>query len=166
MTKKRVVYVEGPDGCGKSTLISAIQREGDLIIHNGVYASPEIAYSTYIDQLKSFGKSPYKRLILDRGVLSEIVYGKVIRHHQPNVVQLKIIIDLVQGYDYDIIICLPPFGRAVITWAKRIEDEYVNQFEEYVTIYEMFQRLPQEVTDTIVHDYTSNNQEIIDHVNR
>lgn len=163
---KKIVYVEGPDCAGKTTLINAIQREGDKVIHNGRFPTAKDAYDAYIKQLQDFKTDEFDRLILDRGVLSEIVYGQVMRNTVGDVVLLKTIMDLIQEFDYDIIICLPHFGQTVIKWAQRLESEYTQQFEQYVTIYEMFQRLPKEVADVMVHDYTQNNQEIIDHVNR
>lgn len=162
---KQIIYIEGPDCCGKSTLVNALKREGDLVIHNGRYDTAQIAYNTYIKQLQDFKESKHERLILDRGVLSEIVYGQVMRDTVGDVVQLKVIFDMLQEFAYDIIICLPPFGPTVIKWARRLDEEYVNQFEQFVTIYEMFQRLPKEVSETMIHDYTQNNQEIIDYVN-
>ena len=163
---KQVIYIEGPDACGKSTLVSAIQRKGDLVIHNGRYESPAKAYETYIKQLQDFTECKHQRLILDRGVLSEVVYGQVIRGDEPDPILLKVIIDMIQDFEYDIIVCLPPFGQTVIKWAQRLDEEYVNQFEQYVAIYEMFQRLPSEIADILVHDYTKNHQEVIHHVNR
>lgn len=165
--KNRVIYVEGPDCTGKSTLIEAIKREGDLIIHNGVFPTPVDAYNAYIDQLNQFVmQDQFERLILDRGVLSEIVYGQAIRQQKPDLVLVKTIIEQLQEMDYDIIVCLPPFGQTVIKWAKRLDTEYVKQFEEYVVVWEMFQSLTKEVDGVMVHDYTSNHQEVIDHVNR
>ena len=92
---KHVIYVDGPDCCGKSTLISAIKREGDLVIHNGLYETPAQAYAAYIRQIQSFlaaSQTKYNRLILDRGVLSEIVYGQVLRNTLPDAALIKTII--------------------------------------------------------------------------
>lgn len=163
MTTKKVIYVEGPDCAGKSTLINALKREGDYIIHNGRFPSQEEAYVEYLRQLNEFSKSNYDRLILDRGVLSEVIYGMVMRQTTPDEHSFRLIIKQLDELDYDFVVCLPPFGRAVMHWAKRQDDEYINQFEQYVLIYDLYSKIEKEFSDIVyIHDYTRNNQEIID----
>jgi len=173
--QKQIIYIDGPDCVGKTTLAHELVRsKKDHYIHNGLYESPAVAYQAYAQQLREFrDDEKYERLIIDRGVLAEIVYGLIMRNTEPDILQLKIIIGLMEQFDYTIIIALAPFGQTVIKWANRQDVEYVNQFEKFVLIYEMFKTLVVENelglavdTELMLYDYTSNKQVVIDYVNR
>lgn len=164
---KQIIYVEGPDCAGKSTLVEAIKKDNDLIIHNGRYETAEAAYASYLNQLSEFGNSKFDRLILDRGVLSEVIYGMVMRNETPDEHSFRLIIKQLEEFDYHIVVCLPPFGPTVIKWAQRQTQEYVNQFEQYVLVYDLYSKVQSELGEhVIVHDYTKNHKEVVDALSR
>lgn len=67
-----MIIVEGLDGCGKTTLITNLIKEGkQLVIPNNDF---ENFYNKYVD---TFGRSSINS-IMDRSFISVMVYGKVL----------------------------------------------------------------------------------------
>ncbi len=75
--------IEGPDGAGKSTLARQLGTDG--VWHNGTYAgvSPEDLYKIYDAQISNamVAAAGGKTIAIDRGPLSEYIYGQVLRGH-------------------------------------------------------------------------------------
>lgn len=166
-----LIIVEGPDCSGKTTLIDNIRRKHDVVVHNGVYQSPDAAYTAYRKQLRDFlnmwkevDLPENSRLILDRSILSQAVYGPIMRNEQFDALQYSLFQNILKEFNYRIVICLPPFGRIVIPWAKRVEKEYVDDFEKMCLVYAAYESLISEldIEGVLFYDYTQNEQEIFD----
>lgn len=72
------IMLEGPDGCGKSTLAGRLSKEFNLpVLHfGGPPATPEDYAKKYSSLFDATMSGPH---IFDRGPLSEIIYGSLLR---------------------------------------------------------------------------------------
>jgi len=157
---KKVIMVEGPDGGGKSTLISKIHRDGvdngDLIFHNGLYPTPDDAYSSYLGQLNAFEEGACDRLILDRSVISQMIYGAVMRNEPLNYEMTDKIQAKFLQLNGIIILCLPPLKVCMQNWRARNAQnkEYVTKSKKMIQIYGLYSAVS-EAFNLIKYDYTT-----------
>ena len=110
---KKLILFEGPDACGKTTLINSIKKEYDAYIHNGLYPSQQTAIDAYMDQFESFEKYNQSGLtLIDRAHWSEQVYGKVIRDTNLLLSDWDMLENKLNDIGAIVILCLAPFTIA------------------------------------------------------
>lgn len=106
-----MIVIEGPDGCGKSTLCQ--QLKADYII-DVVLPSPRLAAQGNAERMKYETDRYLKlhsgnnRVAVDRFLFSEMAYGPVIRQGSKFTFSeyLSIVTKLMEGYNV-IVFCLP-----------------------------------------------------------
>lgn len=89
--KKKVIIIEGPDNCGKDTLIDKLKLEFDnpVIIHAGVTPKNCNLFNYYYkgiihDTLDAFYDSTHDAIIHNRSMYGEFVYGPKYRGNMPS----------------------------------------------------------------------------------
>lgn len=106
-----MVVLEGPDGCGKTTLGQMLKRDGIVSV---VLPSPRLAAQGNVERMK-YETRRYLQLhggnnkvAVDRLLFSEMAYGPVIRDGSKFTFPeyLDIVARLMQSYDI-IVFCLP-----------------------------------------------------------
>lgn len=137
----RLVYLEGPDCAGKTTLIEKQLREdGDIFHHNKQFSSPDAAFAAYNQQLDVFELSS-RDMIIDRGPIAEKIYGFVMRKTEADIDDFS---DLMRRYaklDVDFILCLPPWSICFNKWMDRRSTEYVKDALDFMKIYELYEHV-------------------------
>lgn len=155
-----IIYLEGPDGAGKTELIKQIQKPNDIFFHNGVYGSPEIACANYLAQLKYYRDVQSETfgdfdLILDRGIFAEMIYGPIMRGTSVPTELAERVISQLASFNTQLIVCLPPFAYSFGTWANRQDVEYVKEINQYNRIYDKYKELLDDSRlNTIHYDFT------------
>lgn len=89
--KKKVIIIEGPDNCGKDTLINKLKLEFDnpIVIHAGIPDSSTNLFEFYLNglihnTLDSFYDKEHDAIIHNRSMYGEFVYGPKYRRHMPS----------------------------------------------------------------------------------
>lgn len=170
-----MVIVEGPDGSGKSTLISKLgyerRRLRALRAGRGADGANKEGWGNNLPALQAYdqqiqsalaeeqfnppGSDAYgTRIAFDRFHLSEVVYGPMLRGHQEidleTLVALNHVIRMAQ---VPVILCLPPLERTIENVYQ--EDRHVPSYQTrqfLVDAYHAFERLTPWAT--IVYDFT------------
>lgn len=160
----RVYYIEGPDGSGKTTLINNALEETDLKVHNGPYPSSAEAYAAYMSQYESAAKvlslDPNLTVYIDRGPISEVVYGQVLRSGpaEPPKEFFECLRKL-EELNATIIICLPPSEVSKANWKSRLNEEHVKKEIQYNRIYNKYTEIVKHLRsfkgDVVFYDYTT-----------
>lgn len=160
---KQLIYVEGPDGSGKSTRIRELMaaHEGPAALyHNGVYTSSMNAFNAYMHQMKFFDQVNIDQnwmIIMDRGPYAEQIYGPIMRDTRMNGRQIDDCLELLNHLKAEFIICLPPYEVCKSSWEKRKDEEYVKDPVKYQKIYDQYELLAQyhEIERATIYDYTA-----------
>ena len=89
--KKKVIIIEGPDNCGKDTLINKLKLEFDnpVVIHAGIPDSNTNLFEFYLNglihnTLDSFYDKEHDAIIHNRSMYGEFVYGPKYRRQMPS----------------------------------------------------------------------------------
>lgn len=138
-----LIYVEGPDHAGKTTLINKMRGKKDFVFHNGVYPSPEYAMKTYNNQISYYFDSMVTtfdnwRMFMDRGPIAERVYGEVMRNTLVDMTLLHECLFRLQEAGAQCIMCLPPRNIAIEGWKSRLDSEYIQDSDRYLQVYDMY----------------------------
>lgn len=142
---KKIFLFEGPDCVGKTSIINEIIHElveakkNIVYIHNGVYPSMNVAINAYIAQL--FNAESFDGITLfDRGILSEMIYGKILRN---TTVDPEFVSRYIKQLNTNgcIILCNLELGVAEANFRKLKNREHLKDVESYRQIHEAFVRL-------------------------
>lgn len=142
MTK--LIYIEGPDGAGKTTLINELKKPEDMFYHNGVYNSTADAFDTYHEQINCYEQQKVTTFTnfncyLDRGPIAEVNYGLVMRGTiVPHGMYSNLLDRMKSMPDLEFILCLPPYEDAHANWARNIKNEYIKRDKQYRQVYKMY----------------------------
>jgi thymidylate kinase len=131
MNQRKLLIVEGPDGCGKTTLIEALRRRlQSKVIHHGAYiGEKEIAHHFMKSMWPAFtGK---QNIILDRCWLSDRPYAAYYRKEMSRVhwVDKQRMLERVAlSCEACVILCLPPISVARENFTKQLKKggEYLS----------------------------------------
>ena len=152
------IIVEGPDGAGKTTLISLIQHlYPDLEVHERFTRSVEGPYPDIAERVYRSVRDRPTHYVHDRHpVISEYVYGHTIPTRHVNVDFLKVSMKAVRqriANNSLVIWCLPPLER--VRYNVEQEEQMEGVAEHIDKIYEGY--LIQKLLWTgaaITYDYT------------
>jgi len=139
-----ILIFEGPDCCGKDTLISEWENKNgkaDYYAHNGPYPSLEASYEAYHKQIDELAKLKFWEVgILNRSFISQVIYAPML--NGPEFLATREMVDEVQarlmGLGAFVIFCITPYEECSKLWKARIADELVKDEEQYRLIYEMY----------------------------
>ena len=158
----KLLYIEGPDHSGKTTLIEKIRKEQDRFYHNGVFNSPQEAYFAYKMQIMCYEEDNFENdiitTIMDRGPCAEQIYGSIMRNQNMSAPMLEDLLLHLNRVEAHMIICLPPMITCLEGWMSRRDQEYVKDTELYKDVWRGYndllqsaENIPLEITH---YDYT------------
>lgn len=168
-----MIIIEGPDGSGKSMLISRLKhtRRSYKSINGGVggdtakgWANKRPAMVAYVDEVL---RQQHQELVdlqptaFDRFHISEVVYGPMLRGQQTiDETDLEKINQFLRLKRVPVILCLPPFGYTFHNVRIEGRDRPAYQTYDFLkTAYDRFQTLAPYAT--LVFDYTKDPLPII-----
>ena len=126
------ILVEGPDGCGKSTLIKKILKEfKDLTLWHLTNKTPDT-----IEGIKFYDDKV--NCIFDRGILSTYVYSKVFGDTK---IPPKEDIQYVLNKMNVIIFCLPSNKQNYLKHFEKIKSYRKEEYTNMSLVYDEFQKL-------------------------
>ena len=148
--RKEIIIVEGPDGCGKSTMVRALQAKREIenvkTVHHGPYLEKcrSELLQTYLASINSFKEDKnFDIMIMDRCWVSEFIYGPIVRgSSRLRLSDLDIIREALDGMDVKIVFVQPPLWFCRTNWERDLADEYVGDSEHF---------------EAIVHEYRKHN---------
>lgn len=127
-----LVIIEGPDGAGKTTLVSALHRAipAAHVTHHG-----PLPGVTNLSEIYHQSMVEHSGLtIIDRAWVSERIYGTVCRGvnrisfgERMELEQKALSLGVVE------VVCLPSLQACMKTWRKR--EEYIRDERQFMTIY-------------------------------
>ena len=127
------ILIEGPDGCGKSTFIKALQKEfKNHTIWHLTKTTPDVTEgpSFYRDK---------KNCIFDRGILSTYVYSKIFKDTKiPSQRDIKSILNKMDAVVFCLPFSKPLYLRHFQNLKNTREEEYSNMsdvFDEFTELY-------------------------------
>ncbi len=163
-----MIIVEGPDGSGKSTLITnlGLERKRLKSIRGGVggtrfngtgdgvagWGGDDPALKAYCAKVLGFG--PAAPIAFDRFHLSEVVYGPILRHVQEiSDGDLEFLAAFLRDRHVKVVMCMPPFAVTLANVNGEGRERPSYQTEGFLhQAYKAFERLAPWAT--IVYDYT------------
>lgn len=152
----QTIILEGPDGSGKSTLASFLVSHHDYEpVHFGVPKPEEKPYDVYMEALIA-SQSPEKATVFDRLHLGELIYGTVMRKKSRiTMKELDLVERYIESIDGQVVICLPPYRRALHNWLARKGKEYIEKQNDFRRVYDMYvDMLMERNRNYIWFDYT------------
>lgn len=156
MNEPRTIIVDGPDGSGKTVLSKNLQKnfnfgyvheKGDLPHLNEDGAL--LGY--YIAQIQNGG-------IVDRSILSEIVFGPLLRKKCRTNDMASVMVEL-EKQEGVYVVSLPPPEMCMVHWADRQKkgQEFINDPQEFMWSYARFSYFANQYSHFerfIIYDYT------------
>lgn len=148
--KKKIFIIDGPDGSGKTTLAKKLSDIYNIpILHLTYYSDPEKHASQFTkitDMIKEWIKTGEGGFIVDRYILSELVYHNVYRPDSPLIPNSDLIYEFMEHRaamgEINIIIALPEDRKRWLDYFKSLEqtreemyssEKMLNVYEEYLT---------------------------------
>ena len=148
--------IEGPDGAGKSTLVSDIRDQVDGTVfyrHQGPFATAEVMGES-LDAFKDGLASGADHCPFDRLHFGEVVYGPILRGHanlsDRDAVRLNQFFRFMGARN---VLCLPPWDIVRANYLSNREDQLPNDTRVLEEIYEAYKRRQQYFD--VVYDYTT-----------
>lgn len=134
---KGIVILEGPDGCGKTTLANKL-----IELNNGV---GEYIHATYRFKnkmplyhaailRKALKLSKNKLVIIDRLHISEYIYAKVFRGGTKWPWQLRVFNCICDSLNIPIVICIPSSLERGIQWFEQVKKDRYEMFDNITEI--------------------------------
>jgi len=141
-----MIIIEGPDRSGKTTLCQQFQKWGYAYAHEGVPADKQELLQHYALQVTR----AQRKTVFDRLNLGEHVYGPIMRGVDllEGYQGLKLMNRLFTGQGCLVVICLPEYETCLKHWRRNKEHEYVQSEEQFAQIYDRYQELAFELTET------------------
>lgn len=136
----RVIILEGPDGCGKTTLANMLIKDyGFRSQHVSRPEKGEDVFKTYSNHLLRAlrGDQP---VVFDRLYLGERIYGPIMRGHDLLGEEGQRLIErIVRARDVKTILCLTDYDSAVERWKIR-GDDYILREDSFSQVYDRYQK--------------------------
>lgn len=161
-----VIILEGPDGCGKTTLADKLIQLG---YKNLVFSVPPKAARKNEKTIFDFFFEPLWQavntnnrtpIVCDRFHLSDAIYGHVMRDEHVMSQRVQHLIErYLEAIDATIVLCLPPYAQARFNWEcrNRANGEYVKDVKKFDAVYNGYADLllkPRWHSPLVWYDYT------------
>jgi hypothetical protein len=151
------IMLEGPDGAGKTTLSGQLQKllPGSVYTHHGpaVELDSQRLSGSYMASMKPAFSGDF---VMDRGWLSEPIYGAVYRKAASRVskVQQRMLERAALMLDCKVILCLPPLEKCLESFGSR--PELLDSSAQLTQVYQAYLGLPTATElPVVVYDYTT-----------
>lgn len=138
-----IVVLEGPDGCGKTTLAKKFEARGWRYRHDGVPPPRRDNIAYYLQQLDE-ALNAEQDTVFDRLWLGERVYGPVARNRDNiGVDGEKLFMRIHNSRRILTYICLPPVITALENYILKINDphDYLKNTNLFRQVYERYESL-------------------------
>ena len=127
--KKKIFILDGPDGTGKTTLATKLSEIYNIpIFHLTYYKDPEKHADQFrkaTDKIINWLGGKGEGFIIDRYILSELVYRKVYRPEQPLIKEAAVMYDFMEHRaalgEIEVIITLPHDKERWFEQFKKLE---------------------------------------------
>ena len=139
-----IIVVDGPDGCGKSTLAKRLAHELDFEYRH-TWQPPCTDGNPFKHYLDILIKYMMEDVVLDRGVLDELVYPKIL--NRPTNVTKKgaqSLTDLAKLNGGTTIICLPLWEACRDNWRKNWHTEFLRSEVHLFQSWDLFKQIQEE----------------------
>lgn len=150
----RIYIIEGPDACGKTTLIGSEAFMGMPKYHQGPYDGDPLAQT--VDMIHTRCNLS-KEWASDRLHYGERVYGPIIRNiDRLGPTGLRFIDRILRTHDTIVVTCLPPFEVALQSFLETAGGQLpkVQQYESVYNAYRDGHHSPSKGIPHIEYDYT------------
>jgi hypothetical protein len=151
------IMLEGPDGAGKTTLSGQLQKllPGSIYVHHGPAAgfTSQALSGAYMASMKPAFAGD---LVMDRGWLSEPIYGAVYRKAASRVskAQQRMLERAALALDCKVVLCLPPFEKCAEAFSTR--PELLDNSAQLAQVYQAYLGLPTATELPVaIYDYTT-----------
>ena len=139
------VFLEGPDGSGKSTFARRLQevlckKYTTAYIHHTAYENSS-SLELYNKFSKSFKLLQYVDVvIIDRCHISEAIYAPHPRLC-PGMAEYEALNNMISPHDIKILF-LPPLEKCLAVWRSRKEEEFIQDEEYMREVWRRYSMLP------------------------
>lgn len=146
-----IIILEGPDGCGKTTLAKHLCKTFKLDYkHEGPPSTNKSAYDHYSDLLED---AHGKRVIFDRFALGELVYGPILRGiSRLDANDWALMKCRMADVDAIQIACVAPYEVAFKNWHARKGELFTN-VSYFRRVYDTFDNIIAR-EELPIYDYT------------
>lgn len=149
-----IYIIEGPDACGKTSLIGSSIFMGMAKYHQGPYDGDPIAQTV---QMVKDRCNLSKEWASDRLHYGELIYGPVIRNEDKLGRRgMRFVDRILRAHDTVVITCLPPLDVALTAFLQT-KDLQLPRIEQFERIYNAYAARVHGPSDGILHvwyDYT------------
>jgi hypothetical protein len=162
------IILEGPDGCGKTTLAHDLQK---WLNHHGAFPvniHHEGPPPPKVKLLEHYGNvllSSDEHTIFDRLALGELIYGPILRgEDRLGEVGWRVFRRLLTARNVLHIICILPWERALANWSvKHVNGtDLVTRAEQYHRVYTGYVRRVENADEShVVYDYTTSSLSLL-----
>jgi hypothetical protein len=147
-----IFIVEGPDGAGKTTLISNVFPDIEYI-HYSHFPTRNDAFTTFERLLESLIENP-RNLIIDRFHISERIYGIEYHNEKLSNHRYNYIESLCKLLNIRVICCLPSWLTVQENWSARLDNEMIQDSSHLYKIWHSYSCIKQQTSlPIIMYDY-------------
>lgn len=149
-----IYIIEGPDACGKTSLVGSSIFMGMAKYHQGPYDGDPVAQTV---QMIKDRCNLSKEWVSDRLHYGELIYGPIIRNQDRlGRAGMRFIDRVLRGQDVVVITCLPPLDVALTNFleTKELQLPRIEQFERIYNAYAARAHGPSDDIPHAWYDYT------------
>lgn len=159
---KRIIILEGPDACGKSTLAHDVAKrlQPSTLVHHGPYKGEQMIWQHYLfSMLPAYADLCH--VVLDRAWISEPIYGEAYRNgvNRVTVAQRRMLERVALGRGAGLVFCRVPWNVAApkFTERKKIGAEMLTDLSELRLVFRGYEESMREAftPNVALFDYTS-----------
>jgi thymidylate kinase len=149
-----IVILEGPDGCGKTTLANRLAERFGMRIHHEGPPPKDVNLLEHYGRLLDEARG--KNVVFDRLALGERIYGPILRgEDRIGEVGWRLMRRLIDATQAIHVLVIVPFPIAFANWQANHRNELFHKQEIFRRVYERYAQLQQHERDHhVVVDFT------------
>lgn len=152
MSLPQLLVLEGPDGCGKTTLARQLAEEhGYMHIAHG--PEPGMgSHALFSQYARALSCANRRRVVIDRAWLSEHVYGSVHRDFiRLDSFHERMLSRIALSFGGAHVFCMPPLEHCLRVFNSRRDQEMLESNEAMAAVYGMYEHLFYHATYQMPH---------------